>query len=152
MVKKARPIPVKKLIAPLTFFGLIGLLPALSAADLTPGTLDTGFDIGTGADNAVLALAVENDGRILAGGGFNQINGINRPNLARIEKDGTLAGATPQVDGAVYAIAVQPDSKILIGGIFTIINGTARNRIARLNADGSLDTGFNPGTGADKGC
>jgi hypothetical protein len=125
MVKKARPIPVKKLIASLTFFCLTGLLPSLAAADLTPGTLDTGFNVGTVPDNPVLALAMENDGRILAGGSFNQINGINQPNLARIKKDGTMAGFVPQVDGAVYAIAVQPDSKILISGIFTAINGTA---------------------------
>ncbi len=55
MLKQARPIPSKKLIVALTFFCLIGLLPALAAADLTPGTLDIGFNVGTGTDNAVLA-------------------------------------------------------------------------------------------------
>ncbi|MFM8363476.1 MAG: delta-60 repeat domain-containing protein, partial [Haliscomenobacter sp.] len=57
-----------------------------------------------------------------------------------------------QGDGAnssVSTLAVQSDGKILIGGSFSSYNGTARNRVARLNADGSLDTGFNPGTGAN---
>ena len=36
MVKKVRPIPFIKLIASLTFFCLIGLLPALAAADSNP--------------------------------------------------------------------------------------------------------------------
>jgi hypothetical protein len=38
---------------------------------------------------------------------------------------------------------------VLIGGDFTSIDGTPLNRIARLNADGSLDTGFDPGIGAN---
>ena len=76
MVKKVRPIPLKKLIAALTLFCLIGLLPALAAADLTPGTLDTGFSVGTGTDNAVLALAIQPDGGILLGGSLNQETGV----------------------------------------------------------------------------
>jgi hypothetical protein len=44
---------------------------------------------------------------------------------------------------------VQADGKALIGGNFTTVNGANRNRVARLNANGSLDSGFNPGTGAD---
>ena len=63
MVKKVRPIPVKKLIALLTFICLIGLLPDLAAADLTPGRLDTGFNVGTGTNNVVLALAIEKNRR-----------------------------------------------------------------------------------------
>ena len=47
------------------------------------------------------------------------------------------------------AFSIQADNKIVIGGVFNEVNGTARNNIARLNADGGLDTGFNPGTGAD---
>jgi uncharacterized delta-60 repeat protein len=145
MVKQVRPIPFKKLVVSLTFSCLIGLLPALAAGDLTPGGMDTGFDVGTGTDNSVLAMAVVPDGRVLIGGSFNQVNGINRGYLARVRKDGTLDGFNPQIDNAVYAMAVQPDSKIIVGGIFTNVNGTARHRIARLNTDGSLDTGFIPG-------
>jgi uncharacterized delta-60 repeat protein len=41
------------------------------------------------------------------------------------------------------------DGKVVIGGDFTFVDGTARNRLARLNANTTLDSGFNPGTGAD---
>src|SRR5436190_7759521 len=51
--------------------------------------------------------------------------------------------------GAVFSVAVAPDGKVLIAGDFTLVNGTNRNRIARLNQDGSLDTGFDPGAGAN---
>src|SRR5437773_2036470 len=49
----------------------------------------------------------------------------------------------------VESISIQGDGKIIIGGDFISYNGIARNYIARLNTDGSLDTGFNPGTGAN---
>ena len=111
---------------------------------LTPGRSDTGFNVGTGSDNAVMALAVELDGGILVGGAFSQINGLNQPNLARLEKDGTPTAFNPQVDYVVFAITVQPDLKILIGGLFTKVNGVNRPGIARLNRDGTLDNGFVP--------
>lgn len=56
---------------------------------------------------------------------------------------------TPGANNIVNAVAVQPDNKTVLGGDFTAVNARPRNRIARMNADGSLDTGFNPGTGAD---
>jgi uncharacterized delta-60 repeat protein len=145
MIKKVHPIPVNKLIASLTFFCLIGLLPAPVAADLTPGRLDTGFNVGTGTNDSFYSMAIEKDGGVLIGGRFTQINGFNQSNLARIARDGSPATFTPQVNDAVYAVAVQPDSKILIGGDFSSVNGVPRHRIARLNPDGSLDSGFNPG-------
>ena len=116
------------------------------------GSLDTTFDPGTGADNYVLGLAIQSDGKILIGGAFTTYNGTGRNSIARLNADGSLdtsfdpgAGA----NGFGYALAIQADGKILIGGDFTSYDGTGRNRIARLNADGSLDTSFDPGTGAD---
>ena len=58
-------------------------------------------------------------------------------------------GFDASVGGPVYAVAAQADGKVLIGGDFTTVNGTGRNRIARLNGDGTLDTGFDPGAGAN---
>jgi len=132
---------------------LLALLPALPAwADLIPGHVDTGFDPGSGADDDILTVAVQADGKVLIGGEFTTVEGAGRNRIARLNADGTLdtsfdpgAGA----DDRVRTVAVQPDGKILIGGSFTAVDGVARNRIARLNADGSLDTSFDPGTGAD---
>src|SRR5690606_28979323 len=86
------------------------------------------------------------------GGAFTSYNGTGRNAIARLNADGSLdSGFDPGIgaNSAVLSIAVQADGKILIAGAFTNYNGTARNYIARLNADGSLDTGFDPGTGAD---
>ena len=118
------------------------------------GSLDTTFNPGTGANDAVYALALQADGKLLLGGDFTSINGTVRHFIARLNADGSLdanfnAATGAGANNAVDTVAVQPDGKSLLGGDFTQINGTARNRIARLNIDGSLDVAFNPGTGAD---
>lgn len=119
----------------------------------TDGTLDTGFDPGTGANFLVTCAAIQGDGKVLIGGYFNDFDGTTVVALARLNTDGSLdtgynfGGAG--MNNAVDAISLQPDGKALIGGLFTSYNATTRNRILRNNTDGSLDTGFNPGTGAN---
>jgi uncharacterized delta-60 repeat protein len=116
------------------------------------GTLDMGFDTGMGASGHVWIIALQPDGKILIGGGFTSYNGTPRNRIARLHADGSLDEEFDPgmgTNGSVLAINLQPDGKILIGGSFTSCNGIARNRIARLNANGSLDTGFNPGIGAN---
>jgi uncharacterized delta-60 repeat protein len=91
------------------------------------------------------ALAQHNDGSILFGGNFIEVNGTNRANLARIDSTGALDTAfKPEVNGAIYALEVLSSGKILIGGAFSMLNGVAQPHLARLNADGSLDASFTP--------
>lgn len=94
----------------------------------------------------VYAITVQPDGKILIGGAFTMVAGVNRTNLARLEPDGTLdTNFVGWANATVYCIAVQPDGKILVGGDFTALSQATRNRIGRLNNDGSVDTQFNPG-------
>jgi uncharacterized delta-60 repeat protein len=116
------------------------------------GSLDTGFDPGTGANGIIQSTTIQADGKIIIGGEFTSYNGTGRNYIARVNADGSLdTGFNPVTgaSGAIRSTAVQSDGKIIIGGSFTSYNGTGRNNIARLNADGSLDTGFDPGTGAN---
>ncbi len=116
------------------------------------GTLDTSFDPGSGANNQVLTILIQPDGKIIAGGQFTSYNGSGRSRIARINTDGSLDTSFDPGTGAlgqVLSLALQSDGKVFIGGDFISYNGVSRNRIARLNTDGSLDTGFDPGTGAD---
>ncbi|MFO7743462.1 MAG: S8 family serine peptidase [Anaerolineae bacterium] len=102
-----------------------------------------------GPDDTVAALAVQADGRILIGGYFTQVNGVERNHIARLNADGSLdTSFNPSANGRVDALAVQPDGKILVGGAFNQMSGEARNRIARLDSDGNLDTAFDPGADA----
>jgi uncharacterized delta-60 repeat protein len=122
---------------------------------MTDGSLDTSFNTGAGADNAVNALAETFIGgvrKIYVGGAFGHIYNwsIASPGIARLNDDGTVDASFATglgADGAVYAIAVYPTNsiyagKVLMGGAFTHYNGTHLNYIARLNADGSVDTTF----------
>ncbi len=117
------------------------------------------LDAGTGladsfnpnADNFVYTVAVQADGKILAGGQFGILspNGeasVTRNRIARLETDGRADQTLNlnMIGSYVGATAVQPDGKILIGGFFSSIMGVARNNIARLNTDGTVDTAFNP--------
>ena len=94
----------------------------------------------------VYSTAVQPDGKIVIGGGFDASGGgVLRNHIARLSADGSLDDTfDPNVNGYVYSIAIQPDGKILIGGWFTNVGGVTRNRIARLNPDGSRDSSFDP--------
>ena len=68
----------------------------------------------------VRCLALQNDGKIIAGGEFTNIGGQVRHRVARLDPVTGLADDfDPNADSfSVLAIAVQADGKILIGGSF----------------------------------
>jgi uncharacterized delta-60 repeat protein len=144
--------PDGKIIAGGAFFTFNGSLRNSIARVNTDGSNDATFNPGTGFDEGVLAIALQNDGKIVVAGSFTSFNGTPRNYLARLNSNGTL-DATFNIgtgfDYPVSAVAIQPDGKIIVGGDFTSINGVQRNRIARLNANGSLDATFDPGYGFD---
>ncbi|UOR00199.1 hypothetical protein MUN81_22620 (plasmid) [Hymenobacter sp. 5317J-9] len=118
------------------------------------GALDQSFNAGgAGTSSVVYALAVQPDGKVLAGGTFTAYNGnLAAPDqILRLNADGSLdAGFNAGGTGAnsyLLAVAVQPDGKVLIGGNFSAYNGdfAAPDRVLRLNADGTLDNTFNNG-------
>jgi uncharacterized delta-60 repeat protein len=105
----------------------------------------TADSFNAGASDGVTALAVQADGRVVAGGVFTTLSGATRMHLGRLNPDGTLDTAFyPGTDFAVNCVAVQADGKILVGGAFTTLGGQTRKYLGRLNANGSLDTSFHP--------
>src|SRR5687768_5373241 len=111
------------------------------------GSLDSSFNGGVVmTDGDVLAVTLQPDGKIVAGGRFRNVNGTVRGGIARINSDGsvdpTFLGSTSGADGRVAAIALQADGRFLVGGNFTNFNGSVRSHITRLNADGTLDNTF----------
>lgn len=95
-------------------------------------------------DSGPEALAIQADGKIIIGGGFQGVGNTNVRSIARLNADGTIdpTFANPNVNSEVKAVAVQPDGKILLGGTFDAIGTSARHYLARLNANGTLDTSF----------
>lgn len=101
------------------------------------------------APGQVRALAVQPDGKILAGGFFRTVNGVRYTNLVRLNADYSIDSSfSASVNAAMMSIVVQPDGKIVIGGFFTAVNGAGANFIARLLPNGAIDPSFNTAGGA----
>ena len=117
----------------------------IARLDATTGLADS-FD--PNANGAVQSLAMQADGKILAGGGFTTIGGQTRKRIARLEATTGLADSfNPNANATVQSLAVQADGKILAGGIFngaSSIGGQSRNHIARLNPTTGLADSYNP--------
>jgi hypothetical protein len=113
-------------------------------------------------------VAIQTDGKILAGGVFNRVNGQIRTNLARLNTDGTLdtnfnARISYPLSSSIpfFNPAMQADGNILFGtGTFSFMFG-GTNFIGRLintspatqalSLDGSIITWLRGGTGAEFG-
>jgi uncharacterized delta-60 repeat protein len=122
------------------------------------GSLDDTFT--SAANGTVMALALQEDGKILIGGSFtalgvwenDSLDQYPRHGIGRFNPDGSLdLTFNPGTAGTVVrSLAVQQDGRILVGGSFSLIGpggGMPRHNIARLNRDGSVDTTFDPGAG-----
>ena len=102
------------------------------------------------ANGRVYSIAVQTDGKIVAGGQFSSIGGATRNYLARLDGTTGLAdsfnpnGSGGSPEPGVYAVVVQTDGKILACGRFSTIGGQTRNNIARLDAVTGLADSWNP--------
>jgi len=108
------------------------------------GTLDPTFNPAITANGLttfeVPSMALQPDGKVLAGCGRQTVNGVQNVFLVRLSGNGSLDatfGPVVAPQGLCWAMAIQPDGKVLVGGYFTSVNGTNINRIARLNGDAS---------------
>jgi uncharacterized delta-60 repeat protein len=119
----------------------------IARLDATTGLADS-FD--PNANFGIYAIAVQADGKILAGGIFTTIGGATRNHLARLDATTGLADSfDPNADSTVRSIAVQADGKILAGGQFASVGGQTRNNIARLDAATGGADSFAPNASND---
>lgn len=111
--------------------------------DGTPDPTFTAVDVSNAPTETTVAdidaLAVQPDGRILAGGGFSRVNGVERRRLVRLLGDGTVdpsfsAPAELAAGPGIRAIAID------VTGAMFVANGTSR--IWRLRPDGAIDPSF----------
>jgi len=113
------------------------------------GSLDSGFQTGLPGDpglaGLVFSVAVQEDGKVLIGGGFNAVNDVSRNSIARLNADGTVDSSFQnRMSGIpfitcgfdycqfVSSVALQADGKVLIGGRFSTVNGVPAAGVARL--------------------
>lgn len=119
----------------------------------TVGKLDQTFNYGAGQgfDNIIYSVALQTDGKILAGGDFTEYtdstgtltscpDGFCRIETATGLLDQTFNyGVGTGFNNQVYAVAFQTNNRLFAGGTFTTYNGGAcDNMLAMLNTVGAL--------------
>lgn len=113
-------------------------------ASFLPTTLKAPLNAAS-VQSAVNTVVVQPDGKVLAAGGFDYVNGELTGKLQRFNVDGSV-DATFNIgtgaNGFIAALVLQPDGKILVAGSFTSFNGVTNTTVVRLNANGSVDNTF----------
>ena len=121
----------------------------------TDGSADLTFDPGggpsfTGSGAPVRAMVLQSDGKIVIGGAFFDYNGTPRPNVARVNSNGSLDTAFVPLNPdmaqffpaqGVGALVLQSDGKIIVGPDRVGFPESPMS-VFRLNSDGSLDQSF----------
>src|SRR5271165_685951 len=115
----------------------------------TDGSLDNSFI--PNPDQAVNAIAVQQDGSVILGGFFESLLTSDssassaRHFIARVAADGSLdATMAPDSAGSIFTAVQLTNGQLLVGGSFQSVGGVTQGYLARLNADGSIDRSFAP--------
>jgi uncharacterized delta-60 repeat protein len=103
---------------------------------------------------AVNAIATQPDGKIIVGGYFGGVNGTSRPDIARLNADGTSDAGfnanAPTLNFDVHGVILQNDGHIVLGGAIEQTNGVNNGGnvvdMLRLNSDGTWDKSFTTST------
>lgn len=137
-------------------FPLVDGGPFSNIRRVTPaGTVDTNYkpmlgDAGGNASRSFVSdIALQADGKILAGGNFSMANNELRYDVARFHANGSLdtSFTYPLGGQTIFKILPLPDGKTIVGGEVEV-GASGRIGIARLNINGSVDNTFvGPGTG-----
>lgn len=116
------------------------------------GSEDASFMNGlSGINGTVNCVVQQPDGKLLIGGEFQDVHGIARANLARLNADGSVDASFPDTSPfvriQVFSLALQPDGKVIVGGAGVVAYPPlppqySQGGLARLNSDGSVDTAF----------
>lgn len=119
------------------------------------GSIDTGFDMGSGFNGTVLSIAPATDGSgdIYVAGSFTTYRGGTANHIIRLNADGSPDSGFATGDGfndIVWAVREAQDGSgdVYAGGDFSSFDSNSSVRVARINSDGSFDAGFDVGAGA----
>lgn len=120
-------------------FGITALDPS--------GSIIEEFSPEAGGNPVVNAAYQQEDGKIIIGGEFSQVDGLYINNIVRFNADGSvdatfLENIGTGTNAAVRAIAAQSDLSLIIGGDFTTVNDVETGLLARITPEGLVDAEF----------
>jgi len=114
------------------------------------GTVDNTFNVGTGFDNAVFDIIIQNDVKKYIFGSFNSYNGNTHNHIVRLNDDGSVDNTFTTgtgFNGTTYSGLIDSNDKLLVSGAYYEYSGQTARQIIRLNLDGTIDNSFNSGIG-----
>jgi uncharacterized delta-60 repeat protein len=130
--------------------------PLTATVTATPGTADiSDFHLLNTVtptvlhklDGYVRKIAVQPDGKLVAGGAFTVTNGVTYTNIARFNPNGSLDNTFTNsrvdgIEGEVYDLVLLPNGKFLV--TFRHFSySLPRSLLLRLNPNGTVDNTFN---------
>lgn len=110
------------------------------------GRRDTSFNIWSWFNDAVRAIVIQNDGKIIVWWHFTDYNWVTANRIIRLNPDGSVDNSFVTWSGfnaQVRTIALQEDGKMIVWWAIVNYSWTTIYRIVRLNSNGSIDTSFN---------
>lgn len=102
---------------------------------------------------AITSLASLPDNRVMIGGSFNRVGGVNRQAVARLRNSGQLDSSFDAgpisgwrwISASAEQVRLDASGRVVIAGRFDHVAGQPRGGVARLTPDGTLDNGFQLG-------
>ena len=114
--------------------------------------LDLDFNPSFNLPSSITSVIELDDGRLIIGGGFTNINGSRQNSIAFLNSDGSLDENTnlgQGLKGVIIEMLLTSDGKIIVGGSFSSYQGDPINNIVKINPNGTVDTTFKMGVGFD---
>jgi uncharacterized delta-60 repeat protein len=107
------------------------------------------FNPALGGPATITCMKRQSDGKVLLGGLFSTVNGVEVYNLVRLNSNGSLDTVFQKNLGigfnrTVRTIDFDTNSNILVGGAFDHLNGKPVSCLVRLNREGVIDPSFDP--------
>lgn len=101
------------------------------------GSTDNSFACNAAAslpgNSLVYSIALDSAGNVIFGGRFENVNGVGRTNIARVNSSGQLdVQFDPRPDSTFTALALSENGGCYVGGFFSKVGGQARSHVARL--------------------
>jgi uncharacterized delta-60 repeat protein len=156
--------PDQRILVAGDFFGVTNLFRSRLARLTADGQIDSSFSPGFifgsdsfpvfGIDGYINCLALQPDGKVLAGGTFTFVDGQPRQALARFSPGGTLdpSFSAPanwplfQAFRQITSMALQQDGRIIVAG-WLAVPRYFPTAIDRINQDGTIDPFFDSSGG-----
>ncbi len=118
---------------------------AVIRLDATNGAMQSTFNVNLKTNGFISSSTKLDDGRVVMGGSFTEVNGVPMNNLIRFNTDGTFDPSFTGGPNGLVANVKHIAGKLYVSGGFTFSGTAPRQFLARYDAtNGAIDTTWSP--------